>query len=683
VNEQRALADLTEYLGRLGYGPEMIKYEYRTESGNYIDLLVKRSDENLIAVEVKQPQSDVFQIRTEELAFHPIARLLQREATRLGARHYIISNGTKHIWLRNGDNGRPLVVEAVSFEEISSQKLEDTELVNGLLNHVASYLESHPITGDLSFDFSVAIYTKLRHDLGLPGDINLDTLPTYHAERHFDPTDVVLSEISRKWSDIDFLSHKKEVFNYIDRFLGKNRMEWQVPRWLSDFMVELYPDGAPKELALDLFARHGVIVSSAYNDGWKEVYGYFFDKSTEYWVKAQQLLSSGSIGTCEFDADLLSTDSSYIRNAGKFDCVFLAPPFGLKVDSKYDLGKQDAWELLVGKSLEVTKSSGYVIVIVPDGALLSSRYRKFREFVVTSAYLTGVISLGQETFKPYSNVSTSILVIKKEKAENRESFLGALDDGGEQENRHSNCKKLLENWSLFNLGKPFEPEEQGFKTNELDIDNLHYSNYLFSRNQKMAIGLQKGYRAVPLKEVVSKIQRGRPYKQDAANDVPYLAPAAIRSMEIIEEALSFTSKIIEPENPVLAYENDIVINIIGTHRGSAAPVGRNCDRLGISHHLVLIRPNTNVVDPYYLAIALNSDYVQEQLQEGSRGTVIPSLSLKSFESIFIPLPPMADQKRTSNAYRSAVFEVEEKKNELNEIRNKLKKIQAEIGKESV
>ncbi len=287
-----------------------------------------------------------------------------------------------------------------------------------------------------------------------------------------------------------------------------------------------------------------------------------------------------------------------------------------------------------------------------------------------------------DTFKPYSVVSSSVLVIQKVRSNKKSTFFATIENIPSSIEDEKACSEILSNWKAFCQSNAYKIGKTGFETRNLKTKNLHFSNYWFKEHQDAINNLNQEFQALPLKEVTHQIRRGKNYKRDSNKEIPYLAPAVVRPMRLVEESLSFTSNKAIPTNPIKVSQNDIVINIIGSQRGSAALVSDGFDGFGISHHLIVIQPNTRFVNPFYLAIALNSDYVQKQLEDGSRGTVIPSLSLKSFESVYVPVPPIDIQNRICDEYKKIKADIEKKEKELNKQKLKIKNIMSRIGKDA-
>ncbi|WP_116787002.1 restriction endonuclease subunit S [Flavobacterium psychrotrophum] len=674
--ESEIYLDVIKYLNHLGYGAETIEYKIRTPSDSNVDLLVTSNGDNLIAVEIKQ-QIDIFDLNSSDIGYQPAIRQLQRVANELKANVFMISNGVNFMWFKTGDSGRPIIIEPIVFREIHNKKLSDTEFLYALMEHVSSFLENFPITGDLSFDLSLAIYSKISSDLNLPFDISYDYLKTNFRTEDFVESKDIIKQILERWEDLDFSESRLEVLAYIEKFHSKNKIDWQVPRWLADFLISFYPEDYPKDEALDLFSKSGILMSSAYLNGWEKVNSSYFNKSNEFWIKSKELLSGGKKDNSEFNPNLLLSEQ-FDNSDGTLNCVFLAPPFGLKFDSN-ESSLKDSVELLIHKALDKAKIGGYVIAIVPDGILLSSRNRKFRQFLKQYNSVKGIINLSIDTFKPYTSVSTSILIIQKGVDEDS-TFFASLEEIPLR-NKRSNLENIKTEWKSFLHQGALSNTKNGFISNELNIENFHFSNYWLKNNPNEFQNLQNGFENVPLKELIYELKRGNPIKQDKLEEIPFITPASVRSMKLLQEGISFTNSKNFSKNITRVFKDDILINIISTQRGSAALVTDEFEGLPVNQHIIVIRPNIRLIRPLYLAIAMNSEYVQKQLQEGSTATVIPALSIQSFESIYIPVPPFFIQDEICDNYNDIANKIFQTEKELSKHSLNLKNILLNLGKE--
>lgn len=106
----------------------------------------------------------------------------------------------------------------------------------------------------------------------------------------------------------------------------------------------------------------------------------------------------------------------------EFSLILTNPPFAAKLD--YDqvsanvlsLAKTNDTELLfISLMLRMLKVGGRAAVIVPQGVLFGSQkaYQAVRKELVKNQDLQGVISMPSGTFKPYTGVSTAVLLFTK------------------------------------------------------------------------------------------------------------------------------------------------------------------------------------------------------------------------------------------------------------------------------
>ena len=114
----------------------------------------------------------------------------------------------------------------------------------------------------------------------------------------------------------------------------------------------------------------------------------------------------------------------------KYDVIFANPPFmtpkgGITPHTRYRVSAKRAEVLFVDYIAEHLNPNGRAAIIVPEGIVFQSQtaYKNLRSFLVDEGYLYGVISLPAGVFNPYSGVKTSILLIDKTLAKERDSIL--------------------------------------------------------------------------------------------------------------------------------------------------------------------------------------------------------------------------------------------------------------------
>jgi type I restriction enzyme M protein len=125
---------------------------------------------------------------------------------------------------------------------------------------------------------------------------------------------------------------------------------------------------------------------------------------------------------------------------GDFTLVLANPPFAGSLD--YETTAKDLLQIVKTKktellflalTLRLLKNGGRAAVIVPDGVLFgsSTAHRALRRMLVEDHKLEAVVKLPSGTFKPYTGVSTAILLFQKTSSGGTESvwFYDVQADG--------------------------------------------------------------------------------------------------------------------------------------------------------------------------------------------------------------------------------------------------------------
>lgn len=124
--------------------------------------------------------------------------------------------------------------------------------------------------------------------------------------------------------------------------------------------------------------------------------------------------------------DTLSSEDRWNES---FDVVLANPPFmspkgGIRPHKKFTISSNRSEVLFVDYIAEHLNPNGKSGIIVPEGIIFQSgtAYKDLRKMLVEN-HLYAVVSLPAGVFNPYSGVKTSILLMDKEVAKNREEIL--------------------------------------------------------------------------------------------------------------------------------------------------------------------------------------------------------------------------------------------------------------------
>ncbi|WP_229399184.1 type I restriction-modification system subunit M [Micromonospora okii] len=140
----------------------------------------------------------------------------------------------------------------------------------------------------------------------------------------------------------------------------------------------------------------------------------------------------------------------------KYSLILANPPFAGSLD--YESTSKDLQRIVKTKKTELLflalflrllKPGGRAAVIVPDGVLFGSSkaHKELRRMLVEDQKLDGVVKLPSGTFKPYSGVSTAILLFTKTNSGGTENvwFYEVTADGWSLDDKRTRllpCEKL-------------------------------------------------------------------------------------------------------------------------------------------------------------------------------------------------------------------------------------------------
>ena len=224
--------------------------------------------------------------------------------------------------------------------------------------------------------------------------------------------------------------------------------------------------------------------------------GFDFDL-TMLRLSAMNMMLHGVEGQCIFYQDSMS--ETFAKNYPKearnhFDLILANPPFKGNLDID-DIAveltrkvKSTKTELLfLVRMLEMLKLGGRCASIVPDGVLFGSSkaHIALRQLLVDDNQLDGVVSLPAGVFKPYSGVSTAILLFTKGGKTGDVFFFDVQADGRSLDDKRieivdNDLPMLLERW------KDRDPKKNTDRTSKaffVSADEIREQNYDLSLNR--------------------------------------------------------------------------------------------------------------------------------------------------------------------------------------------------------
>ena len=216
---------------------------------------------------------------------------------------------------------------------------------------------------------------------------------------------------------------------------GKNG-QFRTPRHIIDMMVELVKP-TPSDIVIDpaagtagfLFSVAEYLKKNYENEIFtsEQLKEHFNNEMFNGNEIDTTMLRIGTMNMLLHDVDnpqirYMDSLSKSNREREKYTLVLANPPFKGSLDKEVvaddltritDTGKTEL--LFIGLILELLKSGGRAGVIVPDGVLFgaSNAHKSLRKEIIDKHKLQGVISMPSGVFKPYTGVSTAILLFTK------------------------------------------------------------------------------------------------------------------------------------------------------------------------------------------------------------------------------------------------------------------------------
>lgn len=326
----------------------------------------------------------------------------------------------------------------------------------------------------------------------------------------------VLDQVIEKLENIDMSNQdtKGDIYEYLLSKLegGGTAGQFRTPRHIIKLMVELMQPTLEDTICDPSVGTAGFLVAAKeYIDKHNEVTkldkhadhinkkmfnGTEFD-ATMLRISSMNLYLHGIEEPNIIDVDAVSKDN---KVADAYTLVLANPPFTGTIDKESiapglknvtDTTKTEL--LFLALMLRQLKTGGRAAVIVPDGVLFGSgkAYKSIRQEIIANNKLEAIISMPSGAFKPYTGVSTAIIIFTKTGTGGTDNvwFYDMLADGKTLDDKRS----LLVDENLFMdfaFGNALENADEELKRSVHDKFNLpqildHYRYYKSDYFNKM------------------------------------------------------------------------------------------------------------------------------------------------------------------------------------------------------
>lgn len=342
-----------------------------------------------------------------------------------------------------------------------------------------------------------------------------------------------------------------------------------------------------------------------------------------------------------------------------FDVIFSNPPFmtpkgGITPHNRYRVSAKRAEVLFVDYIAEHLNPTGRAAIIVPEGIVFQSQtaYKNLRKMLVDGNYLYGVISLPAGVFNPYSGVKTSILLIDRTLAKERDSILfvklnnDGFDLGAQRrEIKGSEIPDVVNIFKDYRKGVDIEGQENVVLAKKSDIGEQDY--ILVGERYVITTPSSGKWPQVKIGDICTEIKAGFACG-NSAKDIEGVVH--IRPMNITPDGrFSLVgSKYIdrgELREEFKIRAGDVLFN----NTNSKELVGKTCFvasdiYAGFSNHITRIRVGDQVM-PQYIALVLQSMFENGIfLRMCNKWVGQAAINAKTLGGLSITLPPLTVQE---------------------------------------
>ncbi len=352
--------------------------------------------------------------------------------------------------------------------------------------------------------------------------------------------------------------------------------------------------------------------------------------------------------------DTLTSDEKWNELA---DVILANPPFmspkgGIKPHKRFSVQSKRSEVLFVDYIAEHLTPNGRAAVVVPEGIIFQSQtaYKQLREMLVKS-YLVAVISLPAGVFNPYSGVKTSILVMDKRLAKQRDEvlFVKIENDGfnlGAQR-RPIDRNDLPEAVRVVKAFLNHEKHEIHERKNVLAVSRERIGESgewnLSGERYQVDAAIASDHELIPLGELCELIGGGTPSKSvpDYWEDgsVKWISSKHIDERGAVIGYEFITDRAVEETSTKIAPKGSVIL----ITRVSVGKYAYADDDYAINQDLTALVPkDTEKLSPEFLFYVAGE--IARIIEKNAQGIGVRGVTRKFLADLKIPLPPLEVQK---------------------------------------
>lgn len=458
-----------------------------------------------------------------------------------------------------------------------------------------------------------------------------------------------------------------DAFEYLLSVMGSqgDAGQFRTPRHIIDFLVAIVDPGKNDTILDPACGTAGFLISA---------YKYITDTKKDALTPDERKKLIRNFAGYDISPDMVrlslvnlylhgfpdphiveyDTLSSEERWNESYDVILANPPFmspkgGIRPHKKFTISSNRSEVLFVDYIAEHLNPNGRAGIIVPEGVIFQSgtAYKELRKMLV-NGYLYAVVSLPAGVFNPYSGVKTSILLMDKTLARQRDEVLFVkIDNDGYNLGAQRNAVKggqLDEAIALihaFARTGTYPESTLALVVPKTEIAKNGDYNLSGERYRVNEI-LSSDFEQVELGELCEIIGGGTPSKSESNywenGNIKWISSRHIDNSGNIIGNDWITNEGLENSSSKIAPKNSIIF----ITRVSVGKYAIANDDFAINQDLTALVPkNENLSNRYLFAIA---PLISEIINKTATGIGVRGITKKQLENIQIPLPPLAVQE---------------------------------------
>lgn len=394
----------------------------------------------------------------------------------------------------------------------------------------------------------------------------------------------------------------------------------------------------------------------------------------------------------------------------QFDIVFTNPPFGNKIkvlaeDSRhFNLGhvwKKDGSKwiktnkaketepqvLFIERCLDMLRVGGKLAIILPETYFHAPNARYVLDYMKKDNNFIAIVDLAHNTFRPYNNAKTVLLVLEKGKPQQEKIVMGVTEEIGHDHNGKPIYKYdeitndfLKEIWDdtktvREELSNPVNPQNRNvFVVDVVDIRNhvyvpRYYWNKRLEKLEEQA--KKKNLKFIQIKELIDKgiirdfSGHGSPNgKYKGKGLIPYVRVADIVNWDIYRNPTSLIPEHVYKKvkgNGVDLQEEDVLFVRRGSYRiGSVAMLSKFDNKVLLTREIhvfrILNKKNEYDIDAFYLLYLFSHELTQKQLfNKVLIDTTLPNIA-RRWEELYLPVAIDVNERKNIRDKIKQAFE---------------------------